>query len=159
DGFEIAEAKNQFGWIDRDRIYVMTDFGPGSMTKSSYPRIAKEWKRGTPIAEATTVFEVKDDDLGVNAWHDPTKGYERDLVQRTSDFWTSETFLRGKDGKLAKVAVPLDAIIDPHREWLLIQLRTDWSVGGRTFRGGSLLAAKFDDFMAGQRDLAVLFEP
>jgi len=159
DGFEIAEAKNQFSWIDRDRIYVMTDFGPGSMTKSSYPRIVKEWKRGTSIGEATTVFDVKDDDLGVNAWHDPTKGYERDFVQRTIDFWTSETFLRGTDGKLAKVDVPLDAIIDPHREWLLIQLRTDWSAGGKTFKGGSLVAAKFDDFMAGKREIVALFEP
>jgi prolyl oligopeptidase len=159
DGFDIAEAKNQFGWIDRDRIYVMTDFGPGSMTKSSYPRIAKEWKRGTPIADATKVYEVSEDDLGVGATHDQTPGFERDFVARVIDFWTSETFLRGRDGKLAKIDVPLDAIVDAHREWLLIQLRTDWNVGGKTFKGGSLLAAKFDDFMAGKRDLVALFEP
>jgi prolyl oligopeptidase PreP (S9A serine peptidase family) len=29
-----------------------TDFGPGSMTDSGYPRIIKRWKRGTPLAAA-----------------------------------------------------------------------------------------------------------
>jgi prolyl oligopeptidase len=159
DGFYVAEAKNQASWIDQDRIYVGTDFGPGSMTKSSYPRIAKEWKRGTPIDAATTVYEVKEDDLGVGALHDPTPGYERDFVTRVIDFWTSETFVRGKDGQLAKVDVPLDAIVDAHREWLLIQLRSDWNVGGKSYKGGSLLAAKFDDFMAGKREIVTLFEP
>ena len=54
----------------RTRIYVGTDFGPGSMTKSGYPRIVKEWKRGTPLAPATTVFEGKADDVAVSAVRD-----------------------------------------------------------------------------------------
>ena len=29
------------------RVYVGTDFGPGSLTDSGYPRIVKRWKRGT----------------------------------------------------------------------------------------------------------------
>ncbi|HJT97390.1 MAG TPA: prolyl oligopeptidase family serine peptidase, partial [Rhodanobacteraceae bacterium] len=159
DGFYVPEAKNQIAWIDKDRVYIGTDFGPGSMTKSSYPRIAKEWKRGTPLSEATTVYEVKEDDLAASATHDNTPGFERDLIQRVIDFYTSETFLRGADGKLTKIDVPLDATVDPHREWLLIQLRTAWTVGGKTYAEGSLLAAKLDDFMAGDRKLTVLFEP
>jgi len=159
DGFYVPEAKNQVVWLDKDRLYVGTDFGPGSMTQSSYPRIVKEWKRGTPLSEAKTVFEVKNDDLAAAATRDNTPGFERDLIQRVIDFYTSETFLRGKDDKLTKIDVPLDATVDPHREWLLIQLRSAWTVGAKTYAEGSLLAAKFDDFMAGTRDLTVLFEP
>ena len=54
-----AGGQDQTGWIDHDHIYVGTDFGPGSMTTSSYPRIVKEWTRGTPLSEATTVFAGK----------------------------------------------------------------------------------------------------
>ena len=36
-----------------------------------------------------------------------------------------------------------------HREWLLIELRTDWTVGGTTYPAGSLLAADYDEFLAG----------
>ena len=50
----------------RDALYVGTDFGPGSLTASGYPRIVKEWKRGTPLAQATLVFEGKD--VHVKAW-------------------------------------------------------------------------------------------
>jgi len=158
-GFELPEAKSQVAWIDQDRIYVATDFGPGSMTKSSYARIVKEWKRGTPLSAATTVYEVKDDDLAISASRDLTPGFERDFVQRAIDFYTSETFVRGKDGTLAKIEVPLDANVDAHREWLTIHLRDAWTVDGKTYPSGALLAAKFDDFMAGKRDLVTLFAP
>ena len=158
-GFELPEAKTEVAWIDADRLYVGTDFGPGSMTKSSYPRLAKEWKRGTPLSSATLVYEGKDDDLAVSAFRDLTPGFERDFVVRTIDFFSSETFVRGEGGRLSKIDVPPDAIVEAHREWLLVQPRTDWKAGGRTYASGSLLAARFDDFMGGKRDFAVLFEP
>ena len=52
DGFSLPEAKNAVGWLDEDHLYVGTDFGSGSMTASGYPRIAKVWRRGTPLAAA-----------------------------------------------------------------------------------------------------------
>ncbi|WP_431905682.1 prolyl oligopeptidase family serine peptidase [Amycolatopsis thermoflava] len=157
-GFELPEAKSRVGWIDEDRIYVGTDFGPGSMTASGYPRIMKEWRRGTPLAEAVTVFEGKPDDVAVFAYHDPTPGFERDFVGRAIDFYRTEKFLRTPDG-LVKLDVPEDAQTSTHKEWLLIRTRTAWTVGGRDYAPGTLLAARFDDYLAGERDLTVLFEP
>jgi len=52
DGFTLPEAKSRVSWRDRDTLYVGTDFGPETLTKSGYPRIAKEWKRGTPLSSA-----------------------------------------------------------------------------------------------------------
>ena len=89
-------------------MFVGTDFGPGSLTDSGYPRIVKEWKRGTPLAEAVVVFEGKPSDMGVAADRDLTPGFERDIVIRTPTFWTSEYFLR-RDGKLVKIDKPDDA--------------------------------------------------
>ncbi len=42
-GFELPEAKSGTFWIDKDHVYVRTDFGRGSMTTSGYPRIVKRW--------------------------------------------------------------------------------------------------------------------
>ena len=159
DGFTLPEAKTDASWIDANTLYVATDFGPNSMTASGYPRIVKEWKRGTPLSAAKTVYEGKHDDLSISASHDATPGFERDFVSRGIEFFSSETFVRGKDGKLTLIDVPKDAMPDPTREWLLIQLRSAWTVGGKTYAGGSLLATKFDDFMAGKRDFTVIFEP
>jgi prolyl oligopeptidase len=159
DGFALPEAKAQIGWIDRDSVYVGTDFGPGSMTSSGYPRIAKRWRRGTPLSEAQVVFEGEHDDVSAYAYRDPTQGYVRHFASRSPDFFTSETYLRAADGSYSRIDVPLDADIDVDREWLLIRPRTPWTVGGVEYRSGSLLAARFDDYMAGGRSLSVLFEP
>jgi len=65
DGFSLPEAKSRVSWRDIDTLYVCTDFGPDSLTKSGYPRMAKEWKRGTKLADAKMVFEGKQQDVSV----------------------------------------------------------------------------------------------
>ena len=158
DGFTVPEAKTDGGWIDADRIYVGTDFGPGSLTTSGYPRLVKEWRRGTPLSEAAVVYEGKPDDVGVHAFHDPAEGFERDFVVRNIEFFRSEWYLR-TGGDLVQLAVPPDAVVDVHREWLLIQTRSPWAVDGTSYPAGALLAARFDEFLAGRQELTTLFEP
>ncbi|MFD2418768.1 prolyl oligopeptidase family serine peptidase [Amycolatopsis pigmentata] len=158
DGFRLPEAKSRVGWIDVDRIYVGTDFGEGSLTSSGYPRVIKEWRRGTPLSEATTVYEGKPDDVSVFGHHDSTPGYERDFVGRAIDFYRSEKFLR-TPGRLVRIDVPEDARTSVHRDWLLIRIRSPWIVAGQEYRAGTLLAANFDAYLGGERDLTVLFEP
>src|SRR5262249_36529368 len=82
DGYFPPEAKSQIAWRGPDSVFVGTDFGPGSLTKSGYPRLVKQWKRGTPLSEAQLVYEGKADDMSVSANRDLTKGYERDFVVR-----------------------------------------------------------------------------
>ncbi|HVB42827.1 MAG TPA: prolyl oligopeptidase family serine peptidase [Streptosporangiaceae bacterium] len=158
EGFELPEAKTSVGWIDADRIYVGTDFGPESLTTSGYPRIVKEWRRGSALSGAAVVYEGKPGDMVVHAFRDPTEGFERDFVVRRIDFWRSEWYLRS-GGELARVAVPDDAIVDVHREWLLIELKSPWSSGDVSYPAGALLGVGLDAFLAGDRDLTVLFEP
>lgn len=67
NGFYLPEAKSHVAWRNRDVLYVGTDFGPGSLTASGYPRIVKEWKRGTPLAQASLVFEGQLTDVSVDA--------------------------------------------------------------------------------------------
>ena len=158
-GFERPEAKGGLGWIDQDRVYVYTDFGKGSMTPSGYPRIVKEWKRGTPLSAATTVYEGQPDDMYIAAFHDDTRGFERDFVSRTLAFYNDELYLIGKGGKLARIDAPNSANKSVHKEWLLLELRDPYEAGGKTYAAGSLIAAKFDDFMAGKREFTTLFAP
>lgn len=159
DGFEIKEAKGSASWIDRDTLFVQTDFGPGSMTQSGYARIVKEWKRGTPIESASTVFEGKESDISVSAFVTEQKGYAtRQFVRRGVTFYTSETFLR-EGSKLFKLDVQDDA--SPAYAWdlLFIRLKSTWAVGGKTYPQGALIAMNFEKFMKGERDFEILFAP
>ena len=158
-GFFRPEAKGGLSWIDQDTVYVFTDFGEGSMTSSGYPRIVKRWKRGTPLASAATVYAGKPTDMYIAAMHDDTPGFERDFVSRTLAFYNDELYLEKADGTLAKVDAPNSANKGVKREWLTLELRDPWTVAGKTYKAGSLLATRFDDFMAGKREFVVLFEP
>ncbi|MCU1680719.1 MAG: putative peptidase y4nA [Amycolatopsis sp.] len=157
-GFELPEAKSNIGWIDVDRVYVGTDFGEGSLTDSGYPRIVKEWRRGTPIEEAVTVFEGKPEDVSVRGSHDPTEGFERDFVTRSLDFYRSERYLRTAAG-LVRLDVPDDANTSIHREWLLVRVKSPWQIGGAEYPSGALLAMKLDAFLEDGREFTMIFEP
>jgi prolyl oligopeptidase len=157
-GFTLPESKGSVSWIDRDTLFVATDFGPGSMTASGYPRIVKRWRRGTPLKDAQLVFEAAASDLSASARRDLTPGFEREFVTRQIGFYSSELFLREGE-KLRKIEKPDDANAFAVRGWLLIELRSDWTVGGRSWPQGSLLATDLDRFLRGERDFQALFTP
>ncbi|MES2101959.1 MAG: S9 family peptidase, partial [Pseudomonadota bacterium] len=163
-GFSLPEAKSDVEWIDADSVYVGTDFGPGSLTSSGYPRIVKRWARATPLADATTVFEVQPDDMSAAASVDATPGHQRTLFVRVIDFYERAYFLHER-GELHPLDVPGDASIafwnsaDAPDDTLLIELRSDWVVAGQTFPSGALLAADAVAYLAGQRRFEVLFTP
>ncbi len=158
DGFNLPEAKSDIAWIDQDTIFVATDFGPGSMTSSGYARIVKEWKRGTPLTAATALYEAKADDMGVGAYRDFTPGHSHQFITRQIGFYSSELFLR-EDGKLTRIDKPDDANAYTVRDQLIVDLRSDWTVGGRSYPQGALLAIDFRRFLQGERTFEVLFAP
>ncbi|KKW64049.1 prolyl oligopeptidase [Mycolicibacterium elephantis] len=157
-GFELPEAKTQITWADENTVLLGTDFGEGSLTESGYPRLVKRWRRGQPLAEAETVFSGAVDDVIVAAAVDRTPGFERTMISRAIDFFNDEVYeLRGEE--LIRIDAPTDATVSVHRDWLLIELRTDWYTGTAQYAAGSLLAADYDEFLAGTAELVVVFEP
>jgi prolyl oligopeptidase len=158
NGFTLPESKSDAGWLDKDHLYVAVAFDSSTMTTSGYSRIVKEWRRGTPLSSASLVYECPVTDVGAGAYRDHTPGFERDFVSRIITFYSNELFQR-RDGKLVKIEKPDEDDASVWREWLIVQLRKPWTVGGKTFPAGSLVTAKFDDFIAGKRDMQALFTP
>ncbi len=160
-GFEMKEAKGGAAWADRDTLLVQTDFGIGSLTKSGYPRITKEWKRGTSIETAKLIYEGQDADISVSTFQVDQKGYKtRQFVRRATTFYTSETYLReGSRNALTRLDVPLDANVSYRLGMLWVQLKSPWMVGGKTYSQGALIATDFERFIKGERSFELLFEP
>ncbi|MEV4128470.1 prolyl oligopeptidase family serine peptidase [Nocardia sp. NPDC049707] len=158
-GYFLSEAKSDIRWIDIDSVYVGTDFGPGSLTDSGYPRIAKRWRRGTPITEAETVFEGEVGDVSISAGYDRTPGYERHFVGRATDFFNEEVYLLESDGSLRHLEVPTDASESWYKDWFLVRLKSPWEIGDKTYPAGALLAIDFEKFLSGAREFEVIFTP
>jgi len=128
DGFSLAEAKSSISWLDEDTVLFGTDFGPGSMTSSGYPRIVKLWRRGAPLAQARTIFEGSASDVGASAvvFHEPSGTIA--LLQRDVSFFSAEYHWLRADGELQQLPVPLGADLKgaqgPH---LIFTLRDEWT--------------------------------
>ncbi len=159
EGFFVPEAKNGVSWKDENTLWVGTDWGPGSLTTAGYARIIKEWKRGTPLAEARTIFETGAGDNGVwPASFDTAEG-RYNLVFRNETFFSGDVHLAVGD-KLVKLDLPVDADFKViFRQHALFSLRSDWQPGGTTYVAGSLLAIPLDDLLQGRKAATVLFEP
>ncbi len=163
-GFALPEAKSTVEWIDLDTIYVGTDFGPGSLTESGYPRVIKRWRRGTPLDTAETVFEGEPQDVWAAVSVDRTPGFERTHFLRGLDFYNRVHFI-AKEGRIEKLDIPSDASASfmnsagTPGDTLLLELRSDLVVAGHTWRSGSLLAIDAVAHARGERDFTPLFEP
>ena len=148
-GFSLPEAKSGVTWLDRDTLLVGTNWGEGSLTESGYPRVAKRWKRGTPLAEATTIFEGRHEDIGI--WPRLMDSGEETiaLVDQSLTFFTGAYHVIGPDGKLT--SLPLQESADLagfYAGRLLFTLREAWEVDGQTHAQGALLAINAAVFQA-----------
>jgi prolyl oligopeptidase len=159
DGFILPEAKGSVSWLDANTLYVQTDFGPGSLTESGYPRIAKVWKRGTPLAEARTIFEGQASDVAVGcaSLHTPERRY--DVISREVTFYTSQNYVI-EGGNPVRLEIPEDAIFGGFfKNRMLVQLRSDWQGEAVRYKQGSLIDIGYDEYLKGDRRFTVIVEP
>lgn len=148
-GFALPEAKSGVTWLDRDTLLVGTDWGEGSLTESGYPRVAKRWKRGTPLAKATTIFEGRHEDIGI--WPRVMDSGEETiaLVDQSLTFFAGAYHVIGPDGEMTRLPLQESAdLAGFYAGRLLFTLREAWEVDGQTHAQGALLAINAAVFQA-----------
>ena len=157
-GFEAPEAKSRVEWIDANTLYIGSDFGPGSLTDSGYPRTVRRWQRGQQMSEASTVFEGQASDVASFVSVDKTPGFERTVFGRSVTFYTDQLYLLLGDKQVA-IDKPADAELSFWRDRVLLELRSDWLTEGTTWPRGSLLVTDAAAYLRGERKFSALFTP
>jgi len=148
DGFTLPEAKSDVALLDDNTVFFGTDFGPGSLTTSGYPRIVKVWHRGEKITDARTVLEGIPSDVSVSATYLIDGEHNIPVLLRTAGFFDKEYFLHsGANDAWWELPLPLFFQLQGfHKGQLLFTLRDDWTPrGGKTIAKGSLIAFSFKD--------------
>ncbi|WP_375287864.1 prolyl oligopeptidase family protein [Sphingomonas sp.] len=91
DGFVLPTSKQEVDWIDADTLIVSRDWGPGTLTKSTYPFVVKLVKRGQPLAQAEEIHRGTPDDIGTGgAVLLDGKGNRAVVVSTARTFFESE---------------------------------------------------------------------
>jgi prolyl oligopeptidase len=159
DGFQLPEAKGSASWINRNELLVETDFGPDSMTTSGYPRIAKVWKRGTPLSEAKEVLRTAETDMRAWGYTYHTNSKNITILGRIIGFYEGEYSHLKEDGQIVKSPFPLHAEIHAcFEDFVLVKIKSDFA----KFKGGSILASRIADWELGPaaiEKLELVFEP
>jgi len=163
NGFALPEAKSSITYLDDDTVLFGTDFGPGSLTTSGYPRIVKLWKRGEPRESARTVFEGQADDVSADAAVFCAATGTNALITRGITFYQQEYFYLLPDGTTLKLPLPPGADLKGVQNGnVIFTLRDDWTPpGGSLIKKGALVAFPLTPFVKLKMlpTFAVLYTP
>jgi len=182
------EAKTRASYKSRDVLLIGTEVGENAMTDSGYPRTVREWTRGTKLEDAPVVFEGEKTDISVFMYIDDQRfrgGGIYEFQYRSMTFYTKQYFARKihenhllpinnerrmateKEPDFIKLDVPEDAQIGMYGDYIMLTLRTDWTINEKTYKTGSFLMVPYDELF--QKSLSkdsgftcnfqVLFEP
>lgn len=143
-GFSLPESKGGASWVDANTLYIARDFGPGTLTKSGYPFVAKRLARGQRVEDAKEVFRGQPTDVsaGVSLIRDADGRVQATFASRSLTFWESEYYLLDVGGAQRKLPFParisIRGLVD---DQLLFTTQVAWS----GFRSGDLLAYDLSD--------------
>jgi len=163
-GFSAPHSKQEIAWEDKNTLLIARDWGPGTMTRSGYPFVVKEWKRGTPLDSAVEVFRGEPSDIGAAGFViEDAQGDRLAFIQRGVSFFEKRVWVRTPTG-LEELAIPRKAeIAGVLSGRLLIEIHEDWTPNpaGPKFTQGSLLSLPVAEVLRDPANLhpTVVFAP
>ncbi|ALJ07512.1 prolyl oligopeptidase family serine peptidase [Brevundimonas sp. DS20] len=159
-GIYLPESKGGASWINKDTLLVARDFGPGTLTNSGYPMVVKRMRRGESLDQADVLFMGEPTDVSVSGYtlRDADGELKATLINRSIDFYSSETYRVTDDGAVVKLALPaksdITGLVDGR---LVVSLKQDWTApSGQDFKSGDLIAWPLDAWLEDPATPAVL---
>jgi prolyl oligopeptidase len=159
-GIYLPESKGGASWINKDTLLVARDFGPGTLTNSGYPMVIKRMRRGENLDQADVLFMGEPTDVSVSGYtlRDADGELKATLINRSIDFYSSETYRVTDDGAVVKLALPAKSdITGLVAGKLVVSLKQDWTApSGQDFKSGDLIAWPLDAWLEDPATPAVL---
>lgn len=152
-GFTVPESKNTTTWADRDTLLVAMAEGAGTVTRSGYPRLVKQWKRGTPWSAATVVAEGTEGDIGISPFAVMDGDVRRMAISRNVGFFEARVSMRAPDGRWVQLPIPetaeFNAVVSGQAIATLVEPLGE-------FPAGSVVAYDIQQMLAGAKPAPVL---
>jgi|GEM_PF-8411 len=166
-GFQLDAAINLFNWLDQDHMLVMTDFGPGSLTKANYPRIIKEWTRGEPLEGARILLEGKEDDFTIYGVRGIRPEGSLDIFFRIGTLGREFHFYLRKPETDEIISVPISKDAELKNSYfghMIFTLKKAWRPEGweKDIPAGSLISLDAKHLLEGRKGpppIEVMLEP
>ncbi len=143
NGFFIPLAKSSFSWVDLDTLLISTDFGPGSLTESGYPREVRLMKRGQTISQTEKIFEIPAHHMSSHTYDICDSESCEFFIVESKDFYRRDIYQIKNSKDLVKLEIPETAEFHgKFKGQYYFYLTQDW----KKFKTGSLLRAEFGNW-------------
>jgi prolyl oligopeptidase len=152
-GFTVPEGKNNATWVDQDTLLVARVEGEGTATRSGYPRVVREWRRGTPWTSAKIVAEGSEADVSVGPFAVMDGDIRRIAINRGTGFYESRISMRAPDGRWVALPIPESA---KYQATLAGQAIVSLIDPLGAFQPGSIVAFDIAQMLAGQKPAPTL---
>jgi prolyl oligopeptidase len=159
DGFVLPASRSKVEWLDRDTVLLASALGEAMETHSGHPRTIRLWRRGMDALTAPVLFKI--DAASIAAWA-TMKRWDSNryiLFGEYIDFFNTTVYLGDHTGPIHRLSIPVGARFCCHREWLAIQPRQPWELGGVTYSSDSVLGFHLPSFVAGEQRAVLLWKP
>lgn len=146
DGFIVPAALAAYAdWQDENTLLVSADFGPGTLSAAGEPLVVKRWVRGQSLRDAPEIFRAPPDAASAEIYlheNDSAAKGPRAITILTRDKYLAHTWWQiDERGRATRMMLPAQigslTYIAGH---YVFHSKVDWSVGGRRWRAGDLLA-------------------
>ena len=102
-------------------------------TTSGYARTVRLWRRGEAVEQAPVLFEVPAERMAAYCDVDDTGPDTAVWFVERIDFFNQNFWLGDATGRTTKLDLPTDIWMEAHRDWIVVKLRSAWTVGGKNF--------------------------
>ncbi|WP_235912850.1 prolyl oligopeptidase family serine peptidase [Croceibacterium salegens] len=154
-GFFIPMSQQAYDWVDENHLLVATNWTGKDLTGSGYPYIVKRVTRGQPLANAVEIFRGGKDDVGTfSGVVRDGDGNQVEMLVQATDIFHSNTYVI-VDGEPKQLAIPQKSSVNGMVSGrVIVGLDEDWSVGGTTYKAGSVVALDRAAMLADPANLA-----
>jgi len=141
-GFVTPEAKNYVAWAGPDTLVIATEFGRDSLTSSGYPREARLWRRGTPLADAPSLFKAERHDTLLAPQAYTSSESTRMFLLRLRADWNEIDVYSVGDGETGERLLLPPRVLTKGMvgDELILLLKEPWTVGADTHAAGDVVA-------------------
>jgi prolyl oligopeptidase len=135
-------------WRTDDVVLVDANFGPGSVNAAGTPLVVKKWRRGQSLMEGEDLFRGTAGDGGVHvgvfdAMYGSISDEDGNRVLHVvhEDAQQRWTWWRvGHNDQLERLTLPPKPGVVFYKDHYITLLLSDWSVGGHTWKQGSVIS-------------------
>ena len=144
DGFKVGKSRALAEWFGPDKLLVAHTLDGAPKTLAGWPASVRVWIRGTPLAQAKSVYEGQASDAILQISTVGSGKQTQGVITRALDYSTYELLLIDAEGKSKILPFPRSiksfGVLGASSRHVIAQLSQDTTIEGKPYKAETVVA-------------------